>query len=629
MNLKKIFSSPYPYIFLVSYFGVLLVWSYIKLPAHNPSGIISHLTIDGYNPTDNIIRFWLAILVPPVACLGYWLISKNTKLFSSSKSLRKTLLVIIALLRIFLASAMGMVQSSTNPANNPRDPYGKHDNYLVDTFHEGETLGPAVSYQQKDLKPYTDFVVIHGVAQDPLRSVAAFKLFGRSIGAERTLTTLLIMLTFVIYYLLLLVLFKGNLIKAAAGMIIMAFFVLPGGTLGSIQKQVVGVQLPFRDITTMAFLAFGVLSLRYSVIKKEKYVALFSVLVGFVVTASYAVSVDRAIYITILGTILTLMLWVILGKNWLKAVLLPIITGLVLGFMMLFVALKGDVSGLFHYLVTISRYKDYLDGEEFLKPNFAYSTVLLALSASIAVAGAWFISRVRAANTKSESIYVSCKIVLKNAVLNYHTEVLLGLTALLFMRSAIGRADIGHFIYSVQWLYLFLAYIAINYFFSAKYKTSNLLKYLTIVSLIFMTALYAGQVYKLNVRRDVFPLHVSDADLVRPDYLQTADFLKQNLDGQDTFATLTSEGIWYYLVNKPSPIKYPIIWYAFTQEERENIANSLDNNSRIKYIVTNNNWTSNFDFVPNPQRFPEVYKVLYEKYQPLTGFGQQTVWIRR
>jgi hypothetical protein len=541
-SLKKLFSSPYPYIFLFSYVGVLLIWNSIKIPMHNPPGIISHLTVEGYNPTDNILRFWIAIFIPPLACLAYWWVGKNSELFNKRRPLRKILLMAVALLSLFLALAMGMVQNSSNPANNPSDPYGTHANYLVDTFHEGETLGPAISYQQKNLKPYSDFVVIHGVFQDPLRSVIAFKLFGRSIGAERTFTTLLIMLTFVAYFLLLLVLFRGSLVKSAAAIVLLAFFVLPGGIIPLIQNQFVGVQLPFRDITTIVFLACAVLA---------------------------------------------------------------------------------------HYLITISRYKDYLDGEEFTIPNAAYSKILLALSATVALAGAWFISQFNSSKYSSKGYLARSKHLIKEAVLKYHTEILLGLTAILFMRSAIGRADVGHFIYSVQWLYLFLAYIAINYFFSYRHRLAALQTYFVVVALLFMSAFYAGQLYKLNIRRDVFPLHIKDADLVRPDYLQTANYLKQNLNSQQTFVTLTSEGVWYYLVNKPSPIKYPIIWYAFTQQERKSIADSLANNNDIKYIVTNNNWTSDFDFVPNPQRFPEVYKVLYSKYRPLTGFGQQTIWVRK
>ena len=128
---------------------------------------------------------------------------------------------------------------------------------------------------------------------------------------------------------------------------------------------------------------------------------------------------------------------------------------------------------------------------------------------------------------------------------------------------------------------------------------------------------------------DTFPIHVKDEKFMRTDYIDTANYLKKNLHGNESFATFTSEGAWYYFADKPSPLQYFVIWYAFTAEQRHTLATQLATKSNIKYIVTNNNWTSTFDYIPNEARFPDVYKVFYEHYTPLTGFGQQTVWVRK
>ena len=133
----------------------------------------------------------------------------------------------------------------------------------------------------------------------------------------------------------------------------------------------------------------------------------------------------------------------------------------------------------------------------------------------------------------------------------------------------------------------------------------------------------------IDIRNDVFPVHVQDKDLMRTDYIETSQFLKENLKENESFVTLTSEASWYYFVDKPSPIKYPVIWYAFTKNQRDIIANQLATKANIKYVVTNNNWTSTFDYVPNETRFPEVYSVLNAQYVPYIGFGQQTIWIRK
>ena len=632
--LKSFLKTPYLYIFLFSYCGVWLVWEYIKLPAINPApdGIISHLSTVGYNPSDNILRFLAAILIPPLICMAYWWFTKNVNKVSwfKSKLTIRSVTIVIAIFCTFLALGMGMIQGTLNPANNPPDPYGTHKYFLVDTFHEGETLGPAVSYQQPNLKPYTNFVVVHGVFQDPLRSVIAFKLFGRSIGAERTFSTILFMLVCMCYFGLLLVLFRNDLIKSALALGILAILMLPASALPYFNKFFVGVQLPFRDVATIAFLSMAVLSLRWAIAKRVRAVAISSGIIGFIVTANFANSVDRAIYIAALSILWAVMAWLIIGwKSWRKVVLLPYIVGFILGILVLGIALKGDFSGIITYLSNISRYKDYLDGEEFMKPGLAISLVLLALSATVAAALFWM-ARFWESKKQSSFKNVSAELAvrLRQTVLHYHTEILLGFTALVFMRSAIGRADIGHFNYSVQWIYLLVAYIVINYVFAHK-KLRDGLNFIVVLALVFVSVFYVTQLKAAHLSQNTFPLHVPDSQLVRPDYLQTAAYLKQNLHGQNTFVTLTSEGIWYYLVDKPSPIQYPIIWYAFTGPQRASIANSIADNPHIKYIVTNNNWTSDFDFVPNPVRFPEVYKVLDNDYVPKVGFGQQTVWQRK
>ncbi|MEW6189871.1 MAG: hypothetical protein AB1466_07200 [Actinomycetota bacterium] len=70
-------------------------------------------------------------------------------------------------------------------------------NYPLDTFHEGETLGPAIMWQNNKV-PYKDIFFVHGVFEDPLRSVLAFNIFGKSIGASRVLTNYLIVFAYLL-----------------------------------------------------------------------------------------------------------------------------------------------------------------------------------------------------------------------------------------------------------------------------------------------------------------------------------------------------------------------------------------------------------------------------------------------
>ncbi len=635
--LKRIVRNPYLYIILISYYGVWLLWDAIKLPYREHTGIISFLPQIGYNPNNNIVRFLLAVLVPPLACLALWLLL-NTSLKTRIAQLRATRYALPGILVtgcLLLCVGMGVVQNSTNPANNP-PAYGEpYDHALVDTFHEGETLGPAISYEHKDLKPYRDFVVVHGVFQDPLRTVIAFKLFGKSIGASRAFAVVLGIAAFVLYFALLAVLFRGHLVKAATGLWILAVLMLPTATLPLVGSYIFGVQFPFRDFATILFLIAAVVGLRAVQAHETnpRKLKAASLTVGFIAIAGFANSIDRALFIAALSVVwLVLVYLTASAKSFAKTVLLPFGIGALIGVPVLGLALKWAFIDFFVYLVTISRYKEYLDGVVFVKPNVAVSIVLLTVAALITVTGAALLRTLRQPVTKRVAFKAklhAARVALEPLVREHAVTLLLLATALFFLRSAMGRALPDHFIYSVQWLYLLLVYVGLNRIYKSAPKRRTIFSFASILMLGVVLAYYAVRVRHIDLARDTFPIHVSDDKFMRTDYVETARYLKDNLSGNETFVTLTSEAAWYYFADTPSPTKYPVIWYAFTHPERQKIADDLARNKNIKYIVLNNNWTTNFDYVPNETRFPEVYSVLKEQFVPYAGFGQQTVWARK
>lgn len=637
--LKKTLRNPYFYTFLLGFYGVWLIWDWIRLPYHGPAGIISYLPQIGYNPSNNLLRFLLAIWVPPLLCLALWLFL-HTDWWARLQRLRASRYALPGLLItscVLLCVGMGIGVSSTSPANNPVDVYGgPYDQALLDTFHEGETLGPAISYQQPDLKPYRDFVVVHGVFQDPLRTVIAFKLFGQSIGAARAFAVILTILTFLAYFGLLLILFRGHLLKSVAGLVALALLILAHVTLPWLGTHLYGIQMPFRDIATILFLMAAVVGLRTAQqATRPRLLGGMSLAIGFIVVAGFANSIDRAFYITALAAV-----WLVLvalvskpGQFW-KPVGLPFGIGLLLGIPVLGLALKWAFGDFLQYLFTMSRFKEYLDGMAFIRPDVAVSAVLLTVAALLTIFGARLLAAFRTTKSKTKvrdwrSLLQQLRAVLAPLARQYGIIILLFFTALFFLRSAIGRAVPDHFIYSVQWLYLLLVYWGIEYGYQVFKKQRAILGFMVVIVLLFGLAFYTGLTKKIDLARDTFPIHTPDKKFMRTDHIQTANWLKNNLHGNEQFMTLTSEGAWYYFVNKPSPSQYPIIWYAFTQPQREVIARELSTKQNIKYVLTNNNWTSNFDFVPNETRFPEVYNVLKERYVPYKGFGQQTIWIRK
>gem|GEM_PF-2244649 len=166
-----------------------LLWDHISLPFSNPHEVVGLLAISGYNPDNNVVRFACFVIVPIlILVLAYALTAKRMSFLWSSQGIdpesapKKTgrrIWRVAGVAGIFAFVILGRLNLPTDLACWP-----------LDTFHEGEVLGPAMSWLDGQT-PYGDFAVLHGVFQDPLRAVIAFRLFGRSIGAVRTLQSIL------------------------------------------------------------------------------------------------------------------------------------------------------------------------------------------------------------------------------------------------------------------------------------------------------------------------------------------------------------------------------------------------------------------------------------------------------
>lgn len=625
--MKRFLSKPYPYLFLGTFIGVYILWNLIRLPSHPPADVVSPLILVGYNPNSNILRFALLILAPPLVCLLYWLFTRSSLSKRSFPKIAQYSLIVAGLL---LAVLSAMTQASTNPANNQTGEYGGPYSYaMLDTFHEGETLGSAISYLDPNLKPYKDFVVVHGVFQDPLRTVIAFQLFGQSIGAARAFAVILTIITMILCYLLFFQLFHANALKAVVGIGVLSVLMLPSGVVPLLGQLLIGVQFPFRDIATILFLMVAVWSLRITNKLESRSIrstVVSSCLIGFIIFAGFANSIDRALYIAALGAVWLVLFLTIHGWHYfIKHSLLPLFVGSALGVVVLGLALKWEYVSFLQYLLTMATKKEYLDGIVLSRPTLAVSILFLAISATLLVAGLKYIKMLGKKQPISFSQITHTAVVF---IRQYPVEILLFATSIFFLRSALGRTDMAHFNYVIQWFYVFAIYMLLTHIKLRKDVLQPALFWL-LPALLGLIGWYVFAVKAINVEADMFPVNVPDTSFVRPDYLATSTYLKEHLSPSETFITLTSEGSWYYLVDKPSPTRYFVVWYAFLPEQKREINKEILENQKIKFIVTNDNWTSNIDYIPNTQRFPEIYATLTKLYAPTETIGQQTIWQRK
>ena len=83
-------------------------------------------------------------------------------------------------------------------------------------------------------------------------------------------------------------------------------------------------------------------------------------------------------------------------------------------------------------------------------------------------------------------------------------------------------------------------------------------------------------------------------------------FLRENLNENEEFLTMTSEASWYYFVNKACPIRFQVIYHAMPYFYQNEIVSDLEN-SNVKFIIyRNDHWANTVDGFDNEVRLPIV-----------------------
>lgn len=593
------------------------------LPFNNPWGVVGILTQKEYNPANDIIKFITIITLPSIILvISFFLLLKSKKELSTQKKSAKAnsedLSIeskIMGKNKLFFLS---IIFVSIMALNIPT--YHSHGKY-VDSFHEGESLGTAISYMA-DKVPYKETVFVHGIFQDPLRSVIAFKFFGKSIGSARTLESIVKILSFILLFILLLKLFRQNYLYTYITFLILIF----GSSILHFPNLLV---IPPRDITTFLFIILF-LSLRQIIINDRTFsIAKFALVVflfSFVPLASFSYSIDRGYYLTATFLILSpVMLFFSVKKGFTKYFIISSILGLVSAAMLLFFLLKWDFVAFFEFVFLIMpKYKELMDGIEyqFYNIKFLFPVAIIALNTYWTTCN--FLKELFKGNNISSSLLKYLK--------THIIEICLLVMSIFFFRSALGRSDGEHVQYSSVLSYTLFTYIFIKYYLHVFLQENKWVKKILIIFIIISVSLLttAGfyRIYNHELLEKNFPYNIDDSHFIPDNYKNTITFIKSNLREKDSFFTMTSEAIWYYYINKPCPSKFPVVWFAMPPFYQEEIVNDLKINN-VKYILyKNKHWANAIDGFTNERRLPTVVKYIKNNYSFFRDIDGNELWIK-
>ncbi len=593
------------FLFLLGFSAGLLVWPRIVLPFSNPWDIVGGLPAVRFNPANNTVRF-LVLVAAPLLAVGFacrlsgtarqWLLSRPSAAPLSATASPRAPRGLCTVAVVALALAVGLNRSARL--------------FETDAFHEGESLGAAVTWQAGG-RPYRDILFVHGVYQDPLRAVVAFKLFGRSIGAARTLESVDKLAAYALFALVVVRYGGGGAVAWAVMSVLASLFATRW------------LALQPRDVTVVAFLlSFAALHRRLSQ-GASRPGMIPSFLWAFLVPAAFAYSVDRGFYLAGTFCLLAPLCYLrVLNRAGLAAPLIwPPLAGLATGVVLLGVALRGEFWAFFDFVfLKLPWYKELLDGYVF----DVFQAPYLAAGFLAALNVYWLTIRVAATWATSSPARWA-------AVFDrWGLEVCLMVLSLLCFRSVLARADVAH-LATDTWPTVLLTLVLLSR--STVWQLVPPAAVRVAVGtagvvgvLILGAALWRAWEQRLLQRN--FPWRVPDAVLIPEDYRTTAARLRRLMDSDDKFYTLTNEGIWYYLLGRPAPSRFYLAFLAAPRFYQEELVRDLER-SRVKYVlVADRSQASRLDGLTNFERLPRVAAYLRRHYRPLITVRHHELWVR-
>ncbi len=597
---------------VIGIIAALCAWNYLWLPFSNPLGITGDIASIGYNPSNNTLRFAALLFTPIILLLLATLFKPDVFLrktpprpvVSDAKVSSLKQKVFSKLLVSFLAVLFAM----TSPTFI--------DSGSFDTFHEGESLGPAISYQEGQI-PYKDFVMIHGVYQDPLRAVVAFSLFGKSIAAARTWEAIVKIFTWILLGIFLLEVFEW---KPNRTIFVLACI----GFLSTIKA----ITIMPRDVTTILYLlSFPVFYKAISLKPVRKYLMIAASFgLGFLPLLGLGMSVDRGVYYFVMSVIFIPVLYFFFFRRsiYSKTFLTGVSLGITLGFLALGELLKWNFSGFIQfYFVMMPEYKDLMDGFVYtiFAPRFGIPALVYAF-ATYLITWKFLTFSVGSPSTFFRKI--------KEFIAEHLVEIAVLLLALLLYRNALGRADWTHINYSWFGILLFLLIVFAKEVLPLIVDKFPILRKNTVV--LFIIALVSGYPAGLFPQRSAwnenFPLGRNDSTFIPQKDKQAITFLQKNLSSSDDFLTLTDEAAWYYYLNKPCPVRFNIIIHSMHPKFQQEVVDSLRKRN-VKFVLYRNGHWANFPkSVDKSPILPIVMEYIHANFRPYITLNDNEIWIK-
>ena len=600
---------------LLSWVVLVPVVNQIKIPLGNNTEVISLAYLENISPYTDYVKYLILLLVPPlVAVLSLKIKGKTVE------SIFQAILSFVKDQRVWVVATIILLTAWV--INIPFDQF-KIKETLIDSFHEGEYLGFLPNFLQLE-KPFINTVLIHGWGMDVLPTWLAtlFTFNNNGIALTRLFVNLENVITSLGYFWIFWELTGAAKLKKSRLPIFLAscllFCILDG------------ILFKFDGRRGTFFMLQLALTLRYfRVIDiKPKQAQLLGIILGASVPASFLYVYDRAIYFLAVY-VFSLVLSLFLDKKTARTWIFSSLTGVILS-LILITALLGieQVLAIGSHVLYWGKYGRYISFIPLppLEMTFISQNFWLAMLIQTFVL-----------------VYLVLDLITENLKLrpfvqrNYLVFLLLS-ASVVYMRITLDRSDLGHAYHGTiptVFLLTYLSYIGFRDFLQPhlEHLKLNFIHQIIIVVLIFsLIRSEPGFNFKTAINKIVkLPSRLSftDAQILKPDYLEALTVMKPEIDQQSCFFNLTSEGLWYYLFNKPSCSKYGYVLYSKPIEAQKVVVQELEKTQPDIILLTNEMWFENpWDRVLKSDSAALIYENVLQQYRPYKLVQSHWFWKR-
>jgi hypothetical protein len=592
-----------------------LLWNHITLPYANSENIAGPLSVIGFNPLNNQLRFVVFIFLPTIVLLALGFFCRrffqfpeaNFFKYPSKEHPRPDRRAIGLAVAGSGALALGLFLQFFSQSFAPSH---------LDFFHEGETLAPAISWLTGK-GAWSGSFIVHGAFFDIFRTVLGwFVLDSVSIGSSRVAwsfldhcTPVLMISLIVSCYLLL-----EKVEDSGAALL---FLVLMLGTyrillndgiffdkMHKIIPYIVGMIFLLRAMarrSRWSWFATGVMApvaFFYSIDVGAFFFALTVLAILFAIcteaTDHSSLSPNRARYARY-----TFLFWLVLG--WVQGCLA--IT-LVMG--------REEIVRMVETTFYWFRYKDFLDSYVYPHPFYYNRSHWLIYLMPLALCALYLFASVVLHRYLliPEHRYISC------------IWLLFGASSILFSRYVIGRSDWNHVCRGSLFILLtlpLLIWIVLQHIkLVTEIERTRAFKWIAIVIVL---VLGIEKLFLVGVNiRSVLDSSKSISRLVRlndtaylgKDEIKIYETLQKLKRGDEWLYVHTSEPAWYYLLRWPPETRFFVPWYASAESLQKELISTMEKHPP-QYILYMSP-SPPIDGISNQDRFPRVERWIAEEY---------------